>query len=593
MSDWKDRAQKVDASSWKDRAEVLETPKEMGMGERVGRGILKSLPAAGALAGGVVGSGIGPAGTFWGGALGAAGGRAVENFGENLLGDTKTVDDLYGAPVRDAAYESVAQGAGTVIGKGLSKAGGMIDDYIVQPTKGLISRLGAPEKEGAEALKAAAERIGAEPTRGMLTGDRFVQNVESGLAQSATEPGQQMSKKLTGVNDALKEAGSDVVQSGQTLETPIQMAGRTKGLMNKTVEDRVAPAVEVYKKISDETPHIKVIDESTKRISRNIDNLPYAKIKGSPEQGFASQISNNLREVKSLDELRNLRSYVGKQFNNPMSPGTMRDTAGEIYHRLGKLEQNSITRSAIENSATEKKGADVAKAMINEIKGANKIYSETSKDLQEIAIQTGMGKVRNYQEFLRKLENIPDERLMDKMFNVNNVKNLKKMQTAFPEAFDVLKTAKVQDLYMQSLSKGEISIPKLVNNARRMSPESKQLIFGPGATQKLNDIETVYNSTYQKVGPSGTPEGLEFTKFNPFSPKSWYNQLSAKAREWILENPEKFKTSAKKVKVEQPQGLIDLKSRLKRSTAPRSLLPSNATPASYPDVADDNRGDSA
>lgn len=547
-------------------------------GEGLIRGALKALPAAGALVGGVVGSGIGPAGTYGGGALGAAGGRALQNIGEGLLGDEQSRQDIYMGPVQDAAVESAGMGVGGLL-SGVGKAGAK---YLKEPMYNFLGRIGAAEKAGAPALKESATRLGVTPTRGMLTGDRIVQNIESGLAQTATGPGQKLQSQIEDITKGLKTAGEEVLEPGKISATPIQLAQQAKGEIGATVSKRLEPAKEIYKKIESEVPFIDIGEKSVKRIANNLRNLPYAKIKGSPESGLAEQIASNLESVKSLDELRNLRSYLGKAFNDPNMSPTMRQTAGDMYGRLSKLEQNSITRSAIASS-NAKSGPALAKEMIGEIKGANKIYSEVSTELKDFAKNTGLGKVNNYQDFLNKMTMVTDEKFLDKVFNTNNVKNLTGLQKSFPEAFETMKQSRMQDIYVKSLTKGELSVPKLLTNIKNMSPEAQKLLLGEKPAQKIKDIETVYNSVYQKVGPSGTPEGLEYTAFGVLNPKSWFRQMTAKANEYMLSNPDKFSKYGEKAFNSQmkragfestPKEKVveSLKRQIKTSTVPRGLL---------------------
>jgi len=550
---------------------------EMGALERYGRGALKALPAAGALAGGAIGSlSLNPAGILGGGMLGAAGGKALQNIGESMLGDEKTREDIYAGPIKEAAFEAAGAGVGGLVGKGA----GMVGKYVKEPAERILGRMGAPAKETAPLITEAGERLGVTPTRGMLTDDKFVQKMESGLAQTPTNSGQQVATQLENVQEGLKSAGEGALSSGKTAESQIQMAGRAKESAKAKILKDVEPAQEIYKKLEGDARAIVVSPQSSERIARNIEGLPFAKIKGSQEAGFARQISDNLRSVKSLEELRNLRSYVGKQFSDQNLSPTMREVSGEMYGRLSKLEQNSITRSALDAAANPKHGRSVAKEMIGEIKKANKIYSQVSKDLQEIGRASGMGNVKSYGDFIRKMESMPDEKFVSKLFNPSNVKNLKALEKQFPESFEVMRKAKVADIYNKSVTKGEVSISKLVSNARKMSPEAKELIFGKEADQALKDIETVYNATYQKVGPSGTPEGREFVAFTPFSPTRWWTELSASARKYILDNPDKFKGYYSKVinrelnknmpRTDIEKMASEVKSRLKYSTAPRA-----------------------
>lgn len=557
-------------------AYIAEPQGDRFLGEGLLRGTLQALPAAGALVGGVVGSGIGPAGTFGGGVLGAGAGRSIQNIGESLLGDEKTRQEVYMGPVKEMAVES----AGGAIAKGAGRLSELVSKYSKEPIENLLARFSAPEKAGAGALKAAAARLGTAPTRGMLTDERFVQKIESGLSQTPSVAGQIKSDEYKKITEALQKGAKESLAEGISPKTALQFGSEAKALTEAQISKRLEPAIDIYKKIENEVLNVDVAPVSINRISKNITNLPFAKISGSPESAYAANIADNLTKVKTLDELRNLRSYAGKAFNaKDMSP-SMKQTAAEVYGRLSRLEQNSITRAALEAAQNPNFGNSVAKEMIGEIKEANKIYSGVSKDLSELASNSGMGKVNNYQDFIRKMADMPDERFVDSVFRLDNVKHLKAFQSQFPESFEVMRKAKMADIYNSSLTKGEISIPKLINNAKRIGPEARELLFGKDSDNKLRDIETVYNSFYPKVGPSGTPEGREFVAFNPFSPTAWYRELVANSKKYILDNPEKFekyrsiefdRISKKLPKNELDALAEEVSSKLKFSTAPRGV----------------------
>lgn len=550
---------------------------EMGTGEKWARGALKALPAAGSMVGGVVGSALGPAGTFGGGLLGAGAGRALQNVGEGLLGDQQTREQIYTEPIKDIALEAAGAGAAGLLGK----AAGIGAKYVKEPAEKLLGRLGTPAKQSAPLVQEAGERLGVAPTRGMLVDDSFVQKMESGLAQTPTVSGQAVKDQLENVNKGLMKAGEESLSFGKTPESAIQLSQKAKGAAKAQILKDIEPAAEIYKKIEGDARAIAIGPVSKERIAKNIENLPFAKIKGSPASGYAKQIAENLKGVQSLEELRNLRSYVGKSLDDQNLSPSMRDTATEMYARLSKLEQNSITRSALEAAANPRHGRSVAKEMLKELQQANKTYSNVSKSLQEIAKNSGMGKVQSYGDFIRKMEALPDEKFVSRLFNPANVKNLKAVKKQFPEAYEALRQAKVSEIYNKSVTKGEVSIPKLLANAKKMSPEARELVFGKQSDEVIKDIEMVYNSMYQKVGPSGTPEGREFVAFIPYGPTRWYEELSASARKHILDNPEKFrghydKVVARELNRKIPKNNLtrmadEVKSRMMYSTAPRAM----------------------
>lgn len=559
-------------------ARPVPVRQEQFPGEGYVRGGLKALPAAGAIVGGVLGTGLGPGGIAGGGMLGAAGGRALENIGESLLGDQKTRQDIYVEPAKDAAFEGLLTGAGGLIGRGAKVAG----RYIKAPIENMLARLSQPAKEGAKEIIESAERLGTKPTKGMLTDQPFVQKLESSLAQTPSKAGQEVADKFTSVKDAMKGGAEKVFEPSRTALTNNQLSQSAREIMQSGITKKLEPAVSVYNTLEDtigaRPSVIGVAEKSLSRVASNISKLPYVKILGSAEEGFANQINKNLANIKNLQDLRNLRSYVGKVAGDNAVPSTMRNTAGEIYDKLSRLEQSSINRAVFDLNPTKSKA--IGTEIIKKIRGANKVYASVSNELKDLAKQSGMGKIRNYADFERKLTEMSDEKLLSTFLKPNNAKLLGMVQKQFPEAFDTMKKAKLMEIYNKSLVKGEISIPKLLNNAKNIKdPGVQEMLFGKDGAKTLKDIETVYNSMPARVGPSGTPEGIEYMGFNPFSPSSWYRELASQAKAKVLENPQLFTrfkpiTGADRVlKEAKPITKPQVVSRkLKESTVPRGLL---------------------
>jgi hypothetical protein len=248
-------------------------------------------------------------------------------------------------------------------------------------------------------------------------------------------------------------------------------------------------------------------------------------------------------------------------FNDRNLSPTMKNTVGEAYSRLAQMEKNTITRSTIDymkqtrgkglgQMTAQLEGHQIADDILKDLKSANKEYAQMSKEIKDFSRTVGVGNVRNYADFVSKLQDIPDEKIVDKLFTPGNNKALKDFQKLYPSAFDKLKQSYMMGVYEKSLTKGEVSIPKLLNNVKKLSPEARGIILGSDATQKLKDIETMYNAFPQRIGPSGTPQGIEYAELNLLSPKYWWNEVRDKANDWILRNPDKIKKMSSKIKPE-------------------------------------------
>lgn len=130
--------------SWLDK----EIPYTGGSTARgIAKSTLKSLPMAGMIGGGLLGN-------VPGAALGAAGGKALENLGESAMGEEKTRKDIYGGPL-NSAKEGIMNEMG---GQAIGKIGEMVAPYAGRAAAKLGSTLsGVPEKEITTYAKSAPE----------------------------------------------------------------------------------------------------------------------------------------------------------------------------------------------------------------------------------------------------------------------------------------------------------------------------------------------------------------------------------------------------------------------------------------------------
>lgn len=497
------------------------------------KGAVRALPMAGGVAGGVAGAFAGGLPATGGAALGAAGGKALENYIEaNFMGQPKTRDEIWVDPLKEGALSGVAEGTGQVLVKGVGLLGKAASKFV------------QPAKESAPEILAAGERLGVKPTRGMLTSNPAVQNLESSLSQSPTYAGRQTSEPIDAIQKKLSSNAQEILKPGtvkglgtESLSSYQTGAEASSGIVSKAAE-RVAPAQMVYQDLEQYAPHIDIKEGSKKAIANNIRNHPMATaVKGSPASQMANQIADSVDGLQSLDQLRTLKSYVGKSMDAAQGKpeyGVLADS----YGKLSKLEQTSITRSAVESARTTGEGQKLASEMVSNIKGANKVYSQAMTEFKQAASDWKLGKFGGPQGFAKKVESIPNEKLADKIFDPENYDSLVRMQKQFPDSFEALRKGKLADLWDKAKSGDKVDPTKLVKLANQLTPEAKNLIFGKETTQTLKDMETMITNFPKKVGASDTPRGMEWGSHELLNPASWPNELSRMSQKFRLENPQ-------------------------------------------------------
>jgi len=515
------------------------------------QGAVNALPAVGSIVGGALGTPLGPAGIAGGGLLGAGLGKGLEGMIESAMYDKEPLraptvsgtSQALGDVGKEMAMDVGFAGLGAVARPVARAVRGGADDVLRS-----VRALGAPAKETAEEITEAGARLGVKPTKGMLSSSEMVGGMESSLMQQPTRAGRQVLGEFSQVDEGLEAAAKKVMEPGRMAPTVVEAGEQSKGLITANIGERLDPAVATYQAIEDAVPFIEVGMRSVKPVARNIRNVKYAKIKGSPEASFANQIADSLEGVQTLEDLRVLKTYVGQVGRDINTKGPLRFTAGEIGRKLAKMEQNAITRSAIAATKDKRSGKAIATEMINQIKDANKIYGEVSQGLKEFARKSGMGKVRDYSDFINKLEGLKSEDVVRKFFNPKNIRAVEDLKSQFPEAFDALRNAKLGEIYSKSVmpKTQELSFKKLIGNVRRLSPEMRQQLFNADDLRKLDDIQTVYASYPERMGPSGTPQGLSFQEMNPLSPKTWINEIFDRMKRDMIKNPDKYSSGIRR-----------------------------------------------
>lgn len=478
---------------------IASTPKD-GFGTRLLKSSLESLPTAGGLFGGAAGlMTAGPGGAIVGAGGGAALGKSLENLGERyLLGEEKTRPEIYLEPVKEAALGMAGEGAGQLVAKGLSKGAGVLKDTL-------------PElKPNVSEIVEASNVVGVKPSQGMIYKDPSVGMLESSIEQSPTIAGQILRKEKEPFKRGMQQTAEEVFKDVSTAQ-PSEVGEAVKKGIRESIEKRLEPLAKTYEDIRGSSEFIELNPTSLKRVASNIRSLVPFEIGDdfATVNRIADQIENGA--VKTANDLKTIRGIIGNEINKDPQNRVL----SQVYGKLSGLEQNTMMREAIKQARNTKEGQEIGKRLVNDLKDANKGYKAIFDDLSTVGKGSGVqsNKIDSIEGFLNRLESIPDEAIPDKMFKVNNRKYLLDLKKNFPDQFESLKNAKVKQIYDKSVVKNDISMAKMIKELNSIEPETRTLIFGPDANRKLSALSTLAKNFPDKVGPSGTAQGIEYMNY--------------------------------------------------------------------------------
>ena len=395
---------------------------------------------------------------------------------------------------------------GGLIGKGVDK----IAKGIAPASENLAARTSpAVQRKNTQEIIAAADRLGIKVTPGMLDDSEFVSRLEYTLAKGPSILGQSVRRSQNNVVESLKQGVESATKDASGL-TNIQTGQRFKSDLTAKIGERLDPISAVFDEVAQSTKFIPVSQRSKDAIVNNIKKIDeYALTEGA---GKPQQYVNMIGRLENADQVKKAMTLLNSDIK--AAQGAEKQVLIGIKNKLSTLEENSITRAAIqqarEGGMREATGKKIGSEIVNDLKDARTKYRELFSDLGEVSESARIKAQKGPSAFLDAVESIPDEKIQEKFFNSDNFRQLSNLKDKFPEQFNLLKQGKLRDIldssknYAQGANQ-EISAQRFLSEVRRLSPESKQLIFGD-AKGLIKDIETLQGVLPKNFNPpeSGT-----------------------------------------------------------------------------------------
>jgi hypothetical protein len=449
-------------------------------------------------------------------------GGAVSPFNKLTKGMTvakgaATLGGIYGFGSSDAdsaagiaSDTALGAGAGLVLGKGLDKVGAAISPSI---ESGAYKISQPVPKINKDEILAAAKRLNIEVTPGMLDDSGFVERLESSLSKSPSYFGQNVAKKQKAVTDALSDTVQGLTKDATNL-SPYQVGEKFKSGVTSKIVERLDPISAVFDEVSQNTKYIPVSDRSKNAIINNIKNTDtYSLTNGA---GKPSQYVDMIYRLKNADQVKTTMTMLNADIR--ASDGAEKQVLNEIKSKLSTLEENSITRAAIQQAREagmrESTGKKIGSEIVSDLRDARSQYRGLREDLTNLAENSRIKSNKGPSAFLDAVEAIPSERVQDKFFNVENNRSLINLQEKFPEQFDLLRQGKLKEIADASIDnsvngQGKTSTQKFLNEVRNLNPEAKKMLFKDSGSI-IDDISTVKQSLPRNFNPSGTASELGF-----------------------------------------------------------------------------------
>lgn len=385
-----------------------------------------------------------------------------------------------------------------------------------------------------ETLETSGMHLSPE-IKSALSSDPHIKGMFSQLQESTTESGVKAQEALKNFRSEAGEAMANAF--GKTKEDIESLASLSeydagKKLQNTLAEElkaKIDPISSKYEEISEKFKDLELPQDRT--IYQN-DKNPYlteeeAKIRGKTAPGTTSEISDQLgllvqekgyytspsspemqminrilKEIpnlKTLEDLRNYQSLVGKN----IAKEQLWDLGKGIRKVFASAEE-SVLDKAVGEKAPELLAAHA------ETKAAYKSARDLIDDLND---RLHVGKFGGPDTFLRSLKEMSPEDVLRRMSGKGDADLLKLVSEKFPQSAKAIKDYHVDNLLKNASSKaapGEaVNTKNLLNAIQKMSPEMRAFALPAEAVNKVDAVGKLLEALPGKMNPSGTAKTLD------------------------------------------------------------------------------------
>lgn len=459
---------------------------------------------------------------------------------------------MAGAASGTAIKQAIEQ---QILGKTLMKQNGrvrevMTPDDMLAEIRDSSGQLGAELLAGEGTLKVlgTAGRLAAETRLGGMVADKimtaakptidYVSNFTDGLKKQIIQPVSDfLSENMTTLSpeasgDAVKQSlgtritakFNDFKQSYAQInsvaaDTPMSDAAR-KGLTDKIRSDAVdSPYYKMAKGYTDQIDaagNTQQVHKVISDVNAKISELSQYQTSGAIRDKIAvlQQISD-----RATDSMENFTYGMAQRISKGMaSPQEMK-----AFEQMMVQQANPSVPAAEKNIAQYAKS--VAKDYIDKREAINTDYAKFRSFLEDVGDQTrlkadGSGPM----QFVRKLNEVPSEQLVERMFLPKNAAALRSMQEATPEVFQAVKQARVTDIYSKSLTDGVLDVKKLADNFAAIPPDSRRLFIPDAALQQMQNVSKsgmlkILEGRYQNWATKTVGEIADMTKLSMMATK--------------------------------------------------------------------------
>lgn len=459
--------------------------------------------------------------------LEGAGYGAGQSVSENAFGDHDLVSEKTLANIGLSA--AFAGGIGGLVGKfgpALDKSS-VEDKFLAKKienasppgsAEAVISKTDMPaedklsfiknfkkQKPEADSLRKEFSENGLPEVLGMMSDNKMVQKYASAISQLPTTAGEAVRKDVDQGFDKVNSILKDSFGVNDNSELIDREAGgaKVKDQIRQRFDELYDPLKKMYAEREALGNGIEIPEDKAYDVYEDIAKQGKSfRNKTNPGRKVFEKAADDFLTEASGGSLSNLDAY-SKQLSAQARQAAI---AGDhdVSHAFNQV-RDTIDKFIDTHISSEL--GDAGKELRSK-------YGKFKSIISDFAKTSGFGKKANTEIGLNEaLDKIPNEKFVDKIFDPKNAQGLRDIKENFPEMFDTLVSQKKSQMYQDANTAKNFNPGDLlsdINTDKKVSKGVRDLLFSPKQLEQMKTAEKWIKNLPDKVGPSGTPEGLEY-----------------------------------------------------------------------------------
>lgn len=368
----------------------------------------------------------------------------------------------------------------------------------------------SPEIEGA--LNSYGADLAPE-IRTALSDNPEIINQWQKLQESTTSPGL---KAQAALSDFRKSTSDNLVKAlGKAPEDlPLlsdlsdhEAGSAIQKQMAQSVDEKLSPLTKQFEDIKQKFSQVPISNEIKSKLQEDLSNIAqkegYHISESSPQFKAIQSAINDVNNIKSLEDLRKLRTLIGNNTYDALNTKGLNQTGSLIKKAFSNVEDSLVEATAGAKSPE----------MLNQVRMARSSYKEAMDLIDSLNDRLHVGSYGGGKSFVNALREMKPEDVLRRLNPKNDAGALELLAKEFPEVSQGIKDHNINKLLAQASIKAPeghaINSKTLLNAIDKMSPEMRAHILPQGAAEKIKATQTLLKALPERMNPSGTAKAMD------------------------------------------------------------------------------------